>query len=243
MELIKEEVATDDGSENEAEIEENKENNGDMRDAGKASDEKATPSEDAKSVAPDASKPTQEEKKEAPSSEETQLDAAKANDVNTNAGKAEEAATVSKPEEKNDVGEAKTDADQAEGAVAEATTREAEASAEGGGDVAGEAVQAARKKAPRSKIVGARARFRDSEGPAVAVGKLKEIEGIPVTCRVLEGEEERLFWERLWEAADSRDSSKGKGKGKGKDGKKGKKGGKGKDKGKNKSKGKGKDKR
>jgi len=94
------------------------------------------------------------------------------------------------------------------------------------------------KKAPwKPKIVQVRARFGDAESASKTVADLKELEGAAVTCRLLDGDEEKDFWERLWDAASK---AKDKGKGKGKDkGKKGK--GKGKDKGK-KGKGKGKNK-
>jgi len=92
----------------------------------------------------------------------------------------------------------------------------------------------AEEEGDSAALVSARARFADAEGAAAAANGLKEINGKPVTCRVLDGDEEQKFWERLWQKADARQNDKGKskGKGKGKDGKgKGKKG-KGKGKGK-----------
>mmetsp|Transcript_85322 Transcript_85322/g.198364 ORF Transcript_85322/g.198364 Transcript_85322/m.198364 type:complete len:601 (-) Transcript_85322:363-2165(-) len=81
----------------------------------------------------------------------------------------------------------------------------------------------------------ARARFSEAEGATRAAAELRELDGTPVTLRILRGEEEREFWERLWQKADAAKQGKG-GKGKGKDGK-----GKGKGKGKGgKSKGDGK---
>jgi len=88
-------------------------------------------------------------------------------------------------------------------------------------------------------MLKARARFASAESASKAAAELKELKGKPVSVRILEGEEERNFWERLWEKADQKQKQQdGKGKkGKGKDGKgKGKKGkgkkGKGKGKGK-----------
>eukprot|EP00403_Amphidinium_massartii_P018855 CAMPEP_0178427846 /NCGR_PEP_ID=MMETSP0689_2-20121128/29959_1 /TAXON_ID=160604 /ORGANISM="Amphidinium massartii, Strain CS-259" /LENGTH=482 /DNA_ID=CAMNT_0020049573 /DNA_START=41 /DNA_END=1489 /DNA_ORIENTATION=+ len=78
----------------------------------------------------------------------------------------------------------------------------------------------------------ARARFFDADSCSKAAKELTDLDGTPVKVKILEGEEEQAFWERLWKKMD---------KGKGKDGKDGKgKGGKGKGKGKDKDKGKGK---
>merc|ERR1712241_1630615 len=85
------------------------------------------------------------------------------------------------------------------------------------------------EKKPES-LRSARVRFGDPQAAAKCAAELKEYEGAPVTAAVIEGEEEKEFWERLWAAADKG----GKGKGKGK---------KGKDKGKDKGKGKGKGKK
>jgi len=65
----------------------------------------------------------------------------------------------------------------------------------------------------------AKARFGDAEGAAKAVKELKEIGGAPVTLRIMEGEEEREFWEKLLERADKKfvqDQKGKKGKGRGK---------------------------
>eukprot|EP00930_Biecheleria_cincta_P088750 TRINITY_DN77_c1_g2_i1.p1 TRINITY_DN77_c1_g2~~TRINITY_DN77_c1_g2_i1.p1 ORF type:complete len:471 (+),score=150.70 TRINITY_DN77_c1_g2_i1:32-1414(+) len=64
--------------------------------------------------------------------------------------------------------------------------------------------------------VSARARFADAEGAAAAAKGLKEINGKPVSCSILDGEEEQKFWERLWQKADQARQDKGKSKGKGK---------------------------
>jgi len=48
----------------------------------------------------------------------------------------------------------------------------------------------------------AKARFGDAEGAAKAVKELKEVGGAPVTLRIMEGEEEREFWEKLLERAE-----------------------------------------
>merc|ERR1712194_242353 len=83
----------------------------------------------------------------------------------------------------------------------------------------------------------AKARFQDAGSAAKCAAELKEYLGTPLTIKVLEGDEEKDFWERMWERADAnyakggkkgKDKGKGKGKGKGKDkGKKGKGKGKG----------------
>jgi len=96
------------------------------------------------------------------------------------------------------------------------------------------------------KWIFARARFGDPAEAKRCADELKEIDGTPVTCRLLEGEEENEFWQALWKKTDEvkaqggndwgwggkkggKDKGKGKGKGKGKDRGKGKgKGNKGK---------------
>jgi len=85
-------------------------------------------------------------------------------------------------------------------------------------------------------FISSRARFSDAEGAARTKAELKDLDGSPVNVRILDGDEEREFWERLWAKSDA---NKGKGKGKGKDKGKGKGKGKSKGKGKGKSKGKG----
>lgn len=77
----------------------------------------------------------------------------------------------------------------------------------------------------------ARARYHDADDAQKCADELKEVLGETVTVRVLEGEEETEFWNRLWVNADKA-KGKGKNKGKGKDKGKGKGKGKGKDKGK-----------
>jgi len=72
----------------------------------------------------------------------------------------------------------------------------------------------------KSEFATARARFGDGEAAANAAKTLKEIEGHPVKTRILEGDEEREFWEQLLERNDKKkgkDKDKDKGKGKGKD--------------------------
>lgn len=52
-------------------------------------------------------------------------------------------------------------------------------------------------------------RYKEGLESQACVNGLKEINGIAVTCRILEGEEENLFWEKLW--ANTNESG-GKGK-------------------------------
>ncbi|CAJ1394688.1 unnamed protein product [Effrenium voratum] len=98
-----------------------------------------------------------------------------------------------------------------------------------------EAAEAAEPE-EEDEVMCARARFADAAGAAAAAQGFKEFDGKTMVCRVIDGDEERRFWERLWQKADAK--SKGKGKGKwgkdwGKDWNKGK-GKKGKGKGKHK---------
>ncbi|CAE7505527.1 UTR2 [Symbiodinium pilosum] len=75
-----------------------------------------------------------------------------------------------------------------------------------------------------TEMTSARARFADAEAATAAAEGFKELDGNVLSCRVLDGEEEKQFWERLWQKAESR-QAKGKGKwskdrkGKGKKGK------------------------
>jgi len=65
----------------------------------------------------------------------------------------------------------------------------------------------------------ARARFGEADVAAKVAKELKEINGHPVTARMLQGDEEKEFWEQLLERADKRrgeEASGKKGKGKGK---------------------------
>jgi len=130
-------------------------------------------------------------------------------------------------------GEAKT-ASQEAATEEKPKTEPQEAAAEtkeGGGEADAEMDGSAEKAEAAKKEEGprqARARFGDAESAAACIAELKEVDGVAVTTRVLAGDEERNFWERLWQAADK---GKGKGKGKGKDKGKGK-GKKGKGKGK-----------
>jgi len=62
----------------------------------------------------------------------------------------------------------------------------------------------------------ARVRFGDAEVAAKVAKEIKEIKGHAVTTRILEGTEEREFWDNLLERADKKRAGEGKkGKGKG----------------------------
>lgn len=74
--------------------------------------------------------------------------------------------------------------------------------------------------------VTARCRFHDAESATAAMGSVKEVEGVAVRAVLLDGEEEKAFWERTNAVLKEQfENPKGKGK---KEGKKGKAKGKGK---------------
>eukprot|EP00405_Crypthecodinium_cohnii_P030658 CAMPEP_0206511708 /NCGR_PEP_ID=MMETSP0324_2-20121206/60436_1 /ASSEMBLY_ACC=CAM_ASM_000836 /TAXON_ID=2866 /ORGANISM="Crypthecodinium cohnii, Strain Seligo" /LENGTH=493 /DNA_ID=CAMNT_0054003509 /DNA_START=67 /DNA_END=1548 /DNA_ORIENTATION=+ len=116
-----------------------------------------------------------------------------------------------------------------EAAKAEDSATATEEKLAGGADDAAAAGEAAEMEEEEENLKRARARFANADDAQKCVDELKEVDGCAVTVRLLTGDEEKEFWDRLWAAADAKG-----GKGKGKKGK-----GKGKDKGK-KGKGKGK---
>jgi len=149
------------------------------------------------------------------------------------AAEEDEADEDEEDEEEAEEGEAK-DADTAAAKEGEAKEGEAKEGAEKEGTAKKPAPKKSAQKEPPAPLT-AKARFADAEGAKKVAAELKDLDGVAVACKVLEGDEEKAFWERLWERAENckgKDKD-GKGKGKGKKGKDGKgKGKKGKDKGK-----------